>query len=342
MKLRLLLTCLLSPLFADELPILASPDFRSPLDASWKIAHGIYAPNDGVLVCAEKAENKHVAVLWHQVGWNTGVIECEFRLDGSKVFILGCDGTTAAGLKHVGRFVVTPKQISIAEDSVKPSHTLAKLPVDLKPRVWHKLAEFPHHLRRRSRLWRCLDLPSVGLPHAEHRPHRQEGMLFPNMRANCTVCSPSRAALLTGRYPDRVGVPGVIRTKPENSWGYLAPGIPTIGNELKKAGYHTAVIGKWHLGLESPNTPNERGFDLFHGFLGDMMDSYTTHLRQGNNYMRLNAEVIDPQGHATDIFAGWAADYFRERAKERQPFFLYLAYNAPHFPIEPPPTGWRR
>ncbi|WP_395749667.1 sulfatase [Prosthecobacter sp.] len=163
-----------------------------------------------------------------------------------------------------------------------------------------------------------------------------EGMLFPNMRANCTVCSPSRAALLTGRFPDRVGVPGVIRTNPGDSWGYLAPGIPTIGNELKKAGYHTAVIGKWHLGLESPNTPNERGFDLFHGFLGDMMDSYTTHLRQGHNYMRRNAEEIDPKGHATDIFAGWAADYFRERAKEKQPFFLYLAFNAPHFPIEPP------
>ncbi|MDB6003465.1 MAG: sulfatase [Prosthecobacter sp.] len=163
-----------------------------------------------------------------------------------------------------------------------------------------------------------------------------EGMLFSNMRANCTVCSPSRAALLTGRFPDRVGVPGVIRTNPEDSWGYLAPGIPTIGNELKKVGYHTAVIGKWHLGLEPSNAPNERGFDLFHGFLGDMMDSYTTHLRQGHNYMRRNAEVIDPKGHATDIFAGWAADYFRERAKEKQPFFLYLAFNAPHFPIEPP------
>ena len=163
-----------------------------------------------------------------------------------------------------------------------------------------------------------------------------EGMLFQNMRANCTVCSPSRAALLTGRFPDRVGVPGVIRTNADDSWGYLAPGIPTIGNELKKVGYHTAVIGKWHLGLDSPNTPAERGFDLFHGFLGDMMDSYTTHLRQGHNYMRRNAEVIDPQGHATDIFADWAADYFRERAKEKQPFFLYLAFNAPHFPIEPP------
>lgn len=166
----------------------------------------------------------------------------------------------------------------------------------------------------------------------------KEGMIFTNMRANCTVCSPSRAALLTGRYPDRVGVPGVIRTQPENSWGFFAPGIPTLADELGKAGYHTAIVGKWHLGLESPNTPNERGFDLFHGFLGDMMDSYTDHLRHGNNYLRRNDEVIAPQGHATDLFTDWSIAYLKERAAapDKQPFFLYLAYNAPHFPIEPP------
>ena len=164
-----------------------------------------------------------------------------------------------------------------------------------------------------------------------------EGMLFTTMRANCTVCSPSRAALLTGRYADRVGVPGVIRTQPLDSWGYLDPNVPTLANELKRAGYHTAIVGKWHLGLRSPNTPNERGFDFFHGFLGDMMDSYTTHRRHGENYLRRNAEVIDPPGHATEIFSGWAMDYLRERAaKKEQPFFLYLAFNAPHFPIEPP------
>lgn len=165
----------------------------------------------------------------------------------------------------------------------------------------------------------------------------REGMLFATMRSNCTVCSPSRAAILTGRFPDRVGVPGVIRTVPEDSWGYFDPKVPTLANTLKQRGYHTAVVGKWHLGLESPNTPNERGFDLFHGFLGDMMDSYTTHLRQGHNYMRLNGEEITPDGHATDLFTGWAVDYLKERGARRdQPFFLYLAYNAPHFPIEPP------
>ena len=164
-----------------------------------------------------------------------------------------------------------------------------------------------------------------------------EGMLFTGMRANCTVCSPSRAALLTGRHPDRVGVPGVIRTQPENSWGWFDPAVPPFAGELRKAGYHTAIIGKWHLGLESPNTPTDRGFDLFYGFLGDMMDSYTSHLRHGNNYLRYGEYEIEPEGHATDLFSQWAGEYLKARAQmPHQPFFLYLAYNAPHFPIEPP------
>lgn len=164
-----------------------------------------------------------------------------------------------------------------------------------------------------------------------------DGMLFTGMRSNCTVCSPARAAILTGRYPDRVGVPGVIRTKPDDSWGYFDPRTPTLADELKRVGYHTAIVGKWHLGLTTPNTPNERGFDRFQGFLGDMMDSYTTHLRHGENLLRYNAKKITPTGHATELFTQWASDYLRERAQvPQQPFFLYLAYNAPHFPIEPP------
>ncbi len=164
-----------------------------------------------------------------------------------------------------------------------------------------------------------------------------EGMLFASMRANATVCSPSRAALLTGRYADRVGVPGVIRTHPADSWGWFDPQVPTLADVLGAAGYHTALVGKWHLGLESPNTPGERGFDHVYGFLGDMMDSYTTHRRHGENYMRLNGVEIDPEGHATDLFSDQATAYLRGRATNTAtPFFLYLAYNAPHFPIEPP------
>ncbi len=164
----------------------------------------------------------------------------------------------------------------------------------------------------------------------------ERGMRFSNFYANCTVCSPTRASLMTGCYPDLVGVPGVIRTNETNSWGYLSEDAITLPQLLRSSGYKTAIIGKWHLGLESPNTPNERGFDFFHGFLGDMMDDYWTHLRQGNNYMRLNTEVIEPEGHATNIFSDWAIDYLKKEENDESPFFLYLAYNAPHFPIQPP------
>lgn len=162
------------------------------------------------------------------------------------------------------------------------------------------------------------------------------GMRFDNFYANCPVCSPTRAALLTGRYPDLVGVPGVIRTHIINNWGYLDPRVVLLPQLLKNAGYHTAIVGKWHLGLASPNKPNDRGFDHFHGFLGDMMDDYYSHRRHGYNYMRLDEKEIDPEGHATDLFTQWSIDYIRSRSKSDQPFFLYLAYNAPHAPIQPP------
>ena len=164
----------------------------------------------------------------------------------------------------------------------------------------------------------------------------EKGMKFKQFYANCTVCSPTRASLLTGCYPDNVGVPGVIRTHETNSWGYLKQDAVTLPEMMQKAGYNTALIGKWHLGLETPNTPNERGFGFFHGFLGDMMDNYWTHLRHGNNYMRLNDKEIKPEGHATDIFSDWAIDYINNEKDSREPFFLFLSYNAPHFPIQPP------
>ena len=162
------------------------------------------------------------------------------------------------------------------------------------------------------------------------------GVRFTNFYTNCTVSSPTRAALITGCYPDMVGVPGVIRTMAEDNWGYMNPEVITLPEMLKKAGYQTTLIGKWHLGLESPNLPNDQGFDFFHGFLGDMMEDYWNHRRHGFNYMRLNKEEIDPQGHATEIFSNWAKSYIVENAGKKEPFFMYLAYNAPHFPIQPP------
>ena len=165
---------------------------------------------------------------------------------------------------------------------------------------------------------------------------RKDGMRFDNFLTNSPVCAPTRAALLSGRYPDRVGVPGLIRFHPENNWGYLDPKTVLLPQKLKEANYHTAHIGKWNLGLESPNLPNQKGFDLFYGWLEDLMDDYMIKRRHSKNFMRLNNEIIDPPGHATDLFTEWAVDYISEQAKDEQPFFLYLAYNAPHFPVQPP------
>ncbi|MEZ6063625.1 MAG: sulfatase-like hydrolase/transferase [Planctomycetaceae bacterium] len=163
-----------------------------------------------------------------------------------------------------------------------------------------------------------------------------QGMKFSNFYANCPVCSPTRAALLTGRYQEFVGVPGVIRTHAEDNWGYLDPAAVLLPKIAQSAGYHTAIVGKWHLGLESPNTPTERGFDLFRGFRGDMMDDYYNHRRHAINYMFHNETEVDPEGHATDLFTNWAVEYLADRKGTEQPFLLYLAYNAPHTPIQPP------
>jgi len=165
---------------------------------------------------------------------------------------------------------------------------------------------------------------------------RNDGMRMDYFYANSPVCAPTRASLMTGKYPDYVGVPGLIRYHPENNWGYLNPKSLLLPAMLKKAGYHTAHVGKWNLGLESPNLPNEHGFDLFHGWLEDMMDDYWNKRRHGLNFMRLNDNIIDPEGHATDIFTQWSVDFIKSQEKNKDPFFLYLAYNAPHFPVQPP------
>ena len=163
----------------------------------------------------------------------------------------------------------------------------------------------------------------------------ENGIRLNQFHASSNVSSPSRAGLLTGRYPIMVGVPGVIRGT-SYTHGYLSPDAVLLPEMMSKAGYRTAAIGKWHLGLQSPNLPNDRGFEYFAGFLGDMMNSYYTYRRENTNYMRINREPVTPTGHATEVFTNWAIDYIRKAKKDKKPFFMYLAYNAPHDPLQPP------
>lgn len=161
------------------------------------------------------------------------------------------------------------------------------------------------------------------------------GMRFDRFYSNSSVCSPTRASLMSGRYPERVGVPGLVRSTPSSNFGYLTPNTILLPELLKKMNYNTALVGKWNLGLESPNIPNDKGFDFFHGFLDDKMDDYYTHLRNNINFMRRNKDIISPEGHATDLFTNWAVDYIKSQENKQDPFFLYLAYTAPHTPLQP-------
>lgn len=123
------------PLLHDHaLPVLATPDFKGPLDASFSVAKGKWTPGGGVFSVLDLPEQKHIPVLHHKVGLASATIEVEFLIEGAGTFLVGCDST-----KHIGRVVVTSAGLSIAEDSVKPSHTIAKLPMEVKPNEWHKL-----------------------------------------------------------------------------------------------------------------------------------------------------------------------------------------------------------
>ena len=118
--------------------VVAHPDLKQPLGKEWRAVKGTWESKDGELVCAELPADKHSAVLWHQEGLQSAVIECEFLFDGGKVFIIGCDSAK----KHVGRVTITPKLARITEDAsaVKgktPPKTLGEAALDLKPGQWY-------------------------------------------------------------------------------------------------------------------------------------------------------------------------------------------------------------
>lgn len=153
----------------------------------------------------------------------------------------------------------------------------------------------------------------------------REGMTFTDFHANSSVCSPTRAAFLTGRYQQRAGIVDVIVGDREPDQGIPAS-TPTLGQVFKKSGYATALFGKWHCGYQDKFNPIHHGFDEFVGLLNGAGDFH----RHGS--WRNGLERQGVKGYSTDIITDRSIDFIK-RQKEK-PFFLYVAHQTPHNPYQ--------
>lgn len=154
----------------------------------------------------------------------------------------------------------------------------------------------------------------------------REGMKFTDFHTNSSVCSPTRAALLSGRYQQRYGIVDVIVGSRDKNG--LSPSVPTIPRVFKDNGYHTAIFGKWHLGHDDKYNPIHHGFDEFTGFLNGGSD-YHVH----KNW-RVGLEKKNVPGYTTDIITDKSIDFI-ERKKDK-PFFLLVSHAAVHNPYQTP------
>ncbi len=146
------------------------------------------------------------------------------------------------------------------------------------------------------------------------------------------VCSPTRAALMTGRYATRTGVYTIVR--PGAKWG-LPLAERTLADALKEAGYETAITGKWHLGeFEPAYIPTARGFDHQYGHYFGAID-YFTHIRDGVHDWYRDGKELKEEGYATDLIAREACRLIEGKAKAK-PLFLYVPFNGVHSPLQVP------
>lgn len=159
------------------------------------------------------------------------------------------------------------------------------------------------------------------------------GMRFLQAYANSAVCSASRTAIITGRYQDRlpVGLEEPLARRDDGMMMGLPPGLPTLPAQLKRAGYATVLVGKWHLGSPPKHGPLKSGYDHFYG------------IRQGaSDYFDHDADLwtdgvpAHENGYLTDLFGDHALQFVDRYASAQQPFFLSLHFNAPHWPWEGP------
>jgi len=163
-----------------------------------------------------------------------------------------------------------------------------------------------------------------------------QGIKFLNAYSAGPLCTPTRTAFMTGRYPAKTPV-GLIEpltgTKKDTAFG-LTSGFPSVASLMKASGYETVLIGKWHLGLLAQHSPVKNGFDYFYGFHSGAAD-YSSHKGEGRTHdFYENDSLIYPEGYLTDLFSEKAIAFIKQ--KHNKPFFITIAYNAPHWPWQGP------
>jgi arylsulfatase A-like enzyme len=147
------------------------------------------------------------------------------------------------------------------------------------------------------------------------------------------TCSPTRVALLSGRPPSRWGILGPIAGK---STLALPPETETLPRILSRVGYETAITGKWHLGLQREFGPWEYGFDHTHGSLHGQVDQYTHRYKYGDVTWHREGTFTEEEGHATDLIEKEAIEFLRSKRDKDRPFFLYVSFTVPHYPLQEP------
>jgi arylsulfatase A-like enzyme len=174
----------------------------------------------------------------------------------------------------------------------------------------------------------CYGRPHLRTPNIDGLAAR--GVRFLQAYANSAVCSATRTALITGRYQYRLAV-GLEEPLAGRSDVGLPPEQPTLPSMLKKAGYSTTLVGKWHLGVLPKFGPLKSGYDHFYGFRGGAVDYYTH-----SNDLWDDDVPIHQMGYLTDMLGARAVEVVNGYAKSGQPFLLSLHFNAPHWPWEAP------
>jgi arylsulfatase A-like enzyme len=173
--------------------------------------------------------------------------------------------------------------------------------------------------------------PDVRTPNVDRFAH--EGVRLTDAYANGPVCTPTRAALISGRYQQRVGLEWALTMLPADR----ELGLPATGTSLpallKANGYATGLVGKWHLGWKPEFGPNAHGFEEFYGFLSGAHDYYTRP-PDGPSDLYENTTPVEPAGYLTDEITRRAVGFITRHADRR--FFLEVAYNAVHWPFQPP------